>query len=202
MFANRVDAGRRLAGRLTHLRGSAPVVVGLPRGGVPVAYEVARALHAPLDVLVVRKLGVPYQPELAMGAIGEDSVTVINSGVLKAARSGPRSSTRRSGRPPGSCASSSESCAVVGRVFRWLVVVDDGIATGAIARAACRVARAQGAARIVLAAPVGSPATVAALGDVADEVVCLDTPTQIREVGEYYQEFSPNTTPKLSHCSN
>src|ERR1019366_2009760 len=160
-FADRVDAGRRLAAKLGPLQGEDLVVVGLPRGGVPVALEVARALDAPLDVIVVRKLGGPVQPELGMGAIGEGGVRVLNAGVVRLARVSSdelatverrervelerRARRFRGDRPP------------VRLDGKTVVVVDDGIATGSTARAACQVARAQGASRIVLAVPVAPP---------------------------------------------
>lgn len=158
LFINRVDAGRRLGERLQHLRGDNVVVVGLPRGGVPVASEVARVLGAPLDVIVVRKLGVPFQPELGMGAIGEGGVRVLNEALVGSAGVTPdelaaverreraeldrRIRRYRGGRLGVSLAG------------RTVVIIDDGIATGSTARAACRVVRAQGAARVVLAVPV------------------------------------------------
>ncbi|HEY8217842.1 MAG TPA: phosphoribosyltransferase family protein, partial [Acidimicrobiia bacterium] len=180
MFRDRRDAGARLAERLEHLRAESPVVLGLPRGGVPVAYEVATRLGAPLDVIVVRKLGVPFQPELGMGAVGEDGVIVLNDDVLRLARVRDDELARiearerqeverrarrfRGGRPR------------VDVTQRTAVIVDDGIATGGSARAALRVARAQGARRVVLAVPVGSPDTVAEMRQEADEVVCVETP--------------------------
>lgn len=194
MFANRVDAGRKLARGLEHLRGPDTVVLGLPRGGVPVAYEVARALDAPLDVIVVRKLGVPFQPELAMGAVGEESVLVVNPDVVRMAHiSGEemasverreravvqeRASRFRSGRP---------RLSLDGKVA---VIVDDGVATGATARAACRVARALGAARVVLAVPVGPADVEARFRDEADEVDCPEQPYAFYAVGQFYADFS------------
>src|SRR5579863_5436189 len=143
-FTDRADAGQRLARRLEYLRGGDIVVLGLPRGGVPVAFEVARALGVPLDVIVVRKLGVPYQPELAMGAIGEGGVRVVNEDVLRATGLGSdvmdavevrertelerRATAYRNGRPRLELAG------------RCAVVVDDGVATGSTVRAACAVA--------------------------------------------------------------
>lgn len=193
MFADRVDAGRQLARRLDPPPGPDVVVVGLPRGGVPVAYEVARRLGAPLDVIVVGKLGLPSQPELAMGAVGEDGALVVNEEVVQAARVGAvtlaaverrvraaveeRARGLRAGRAPVSLAG------------RTVVVVDDGIATGATARAACAIARARGAERVVLAVPVGPPGTAARLADVADEVVCLQEPDPFRAVGLAYADF-------------
>src|SRR6476619_3224345 len=154
-FDNRQQAGRRLAAALESHRASAPVVLGLPRGGVPVAYEVARALDAPLDIIVVRKIGVPGHRELALGAVGEDGVLVVNADVLAGTPLAPGQLERledaareelrdRVVRLRGDHA----RIPLEGRVA---LVVDDGIATGATARAACQVARAHGARRVVLA---------------------------------------------------
>jgi len=196
-FRDRVAAGRALAERLGSLRGQPLVVFGLPRGGIPVAAEVARALGAPLDVLVVRKLGLPYQPELAMGAIAEDGVRVVDERMLAMGSvTAPeldavehrerielerRVARYRGGRRPRPVAG------------RTALVVDDGIATGATARAACRALRARGAARVVLAAPVGPPDTAERLADVADEVVLVAAPGGFAAVGQWYDDFSPTT---------
>ena len=157
-FTDRVDAGRQLAARLIHLKDAPVVVLGLPRGGVPVAAEVARSLGAPLDVIVVRKLGVPYQPELAMGAIGEDGVRILNPEIVSLSGITPARLAELEER---------EQAELQRRIRRYrgdrprvpldgqvAVVVDDGIATGSTARAACQVARALGAGRVVLATPV------------------------------------------------
>src|SRR6266700_4349153 len=194
IFADRDDAGRRLAARLGHLRGELVVVLGLPRGGVPVAFQVAQALGAPLDVIVVRKLGVPLQPELGMGAVGEDGVRVINPTVALAAGVSEDDLAAAQVR---------EQAAVEARAARYrarrprepldgrvAVVVDDGIATGSTARAACQIARAQGAARVVLAVPVAPPSACTALAADADEVICLETPGHFLAIGEWYQDFS------------
>jgi putative phosphoribosyl transferase len=197
LFLDRADAGRRLAMLLEDLRGQDVVVVGLPRGGVPVAFEVARALGAPLDVIVVRKLGVPFQPELGMGAIGEAGARVVDKLVVDAAgvsaeelaaveareRAELERRVRRfrGARPPTAMAG------------RTVVIVDDGIATGSTARAACQVARAQGAARVVLAVPVAPPESVATLSRDADEVVCIEMPARFLAVGEFYEDFSPTS---------
>ncbi len=193
-FTDRADAGERLAEALAHLRGESPVVLGLPRGGVPVAAAVATALGAPLDVIVVRKLGVPYHRELAFGAIGEGGVRVINDDVV-----------RRGGVSPGDIASveRAETAELARRAARFrgdrprlelagrtAIVVDDGIATGATASAACEVVRAQGAARVVLAVPVAPEDAVARLRTQVDEVVCLSTPVLFSAVGEWYRDFS------------
>ncbi len=194
-FADRVDAGRRLAGRLGHLRGEDVVVLGLPRGGVPVAVEVARALGAPLDVIVVRKLGLPQQPELAMGAIGEGGFEVLDADLISRARVTPERLRSVEARERESLESrvaryrrGRERIDLHGRVA---VIVDDGIATGATARVACQVARHLGAARVVLAVPVAPRDTLERLAEAADELVCVATPTPFVAVGQHYREFSP-----------
>ena len=204
MFANRTAAGRELVERLGHLKGQRVVVLGLPRGGVPVARVVAAGLDAPLDVIVVRKLGVPFQPELAMGAVGEGGAVVVNEEVL--ARGGVtaaefaaveqreraevmrRARLFRGDRPPLSL------------LDRTAVVVDDGIATGATARAACLVARAQGAARVVLAVPVAPPEWTDRLAGAADEFVCVETPRGFRAIGQFYLDFSQTTDAEVADC--
>lgn len=194
IFHDRVDAGRALAARLNYLRGQNVVVLALPRGGVPVAFEVAKELGAPLDIIVVRKLGVPSQPELAMGAVSEGGVLVTNDEVMRLIRISPdefasvearerdeverRAKRFRGDRPAVSLA---------GRIA---LVVDDGIATGSTAQAACKVARAFGAARVLLAAPVGAADSVRRLSHDADEVICLQIPDNFFAVGEWYQDFS------------
>ncbi|GAA1009249.1 phosphoribosyltransferase family protein [Streptomyces thermogriseus] len=194
LFANRTEAGRQLAARLEHLKGQDVVVLGLPRGGLPVAEAVAEALEAPLDVCLVRKLGVPSRPELGMGAIGEDGVRVLGQEVLRAARVQPEVLARieererhelerravryRGERPP---------VAVAGRT---VVIVDDGVATGSTARAACRTVRARGAARVVLAVPVAPPDWTERLAGEADELVCLATPVDFFAVGQFYADFA------------
>lgn len=197
MFRNRVDAGRRLADALRPLRGQDVVVLGLPRGGVPVAVEVARALDAPLDVIVVRKLGLPSQPELAMGAIAEGGIRVIDGALLRAARVSQaqldaieaaesaeldrRAREFRDGRPRADIAG------------RTVVIVDDGIATGSTARVACLAARKQGAARVIVATPVASESAVRELRDTADEVVALSVPHPFYAVGQFYADFRPTS---------
>ena len=204
LFADRADAGRRLAARLEHLRGEPVVVLGLPRGGVPVALEVARALGAPLDVIVVRKLGVPFQPELGMGAVGEDGVQVINREVVRLA-----------GVPADQLAAvqAREQAQVDARAARYrihrpreplagqtAVVVDDGIATGSTARAACEVARAHGAARVVLAVPVAPRGWQAQIAGAADELVCVDAPRDFYAIGQFYADFSQTTDDEVIAC--
>jgi putative phosphoribosyl transferase len=195
LFRDRAEAGRYLAERLRHLQGRVLVVLGLPRGGVAVAAEVARVLDAPLDVIVVRKLGVPFQPELAMGAVGEGGALVMNervAGRLHLTRIEFAEVERR------------ERAQVEERALRLrgdrhrlmlegrtAVVVDDGIATGSTARAACQVARAQGAGRVVLAVPVCSPDAAPALRGEVDELVYLEAPRRFRAVGQFYVDFRP-----------
>jgi putative phosphoribosyl transferase len=204
IFTDRVDAGRRLAARLGHLQDQPVVVLGLPRGGVPVAFEVARALGAPLDVIVVRKLGVPSQPELGMGAIGEEGVRILNDDLVRRAGVTDRQLREVEQR---------ERAELERRALRFrgerprvplegriAVVVDDGIATGSTARAACQVARAHGAARIVLAVPVAPPRWTADFTHDADELVCLETPDPFFAIGEFYVDFSQTSDEEVVRC--
>jgi len=194
MFADRREAGRRLAALVAPLAGERPTVLALPRGGVPIGFEVALALQAPLDVLVVRKLGVPHRRELAMGAIGEDGGIVSDPQIMR------------------QCAvTTSEFDDVVERERqtvddqvrryrgertsapisdRTAIIVDDGLATGATARTACQIARSRAPRRVVLAVPVAPAETVQALRDVADEVICAETPSGFYAVGQWYRDFS------------
>jgi uncharacterized protein (TIGR00369 family) len=193
-FRNRSDAGRRLASRLQFLRSEDVVVLGLPRGGVPVAAEVARALRAPLDVILVRKLGVPAQPELGLGAIGESGARVINPEVVRYAHVSEEQIAqvevkeraelqRRAQRFRGDAPHEP----LAGRTA---IIVDDGIATGSTARAACQVARALGAAAVVLAVPVAPPSADRGLRGDADEVICLEMPDRFLAIGEWYEDFA------------
>jgi len=199
-FRDRTEAGRRLAerlaGRLSPGRVSVhgpTIVLGMPRGGIPVAHEIAKALRLPLDVLVVRKLGYPGQPELGLGAIGEGGVRVINerlvaqlrvpSSVLDQVARGEgeelerRLRTYRDGRPPVPVSGST------------VVIVDDGLATGFTAMAGIEVLRRRGVSRIVLAIPVAPPSTVALMRSLADDVVCLEQPNDFFGIGEWYSDF-------------
>ncbi|GCD92646.1 phosphoribosyltransferase [Embleya hyalina] len=202
LFTDRVDAGRQLAAGLDHLAGEDVIVLGLPRGGVPVAAQVADALHAPLDVCLVRKLGVPSQPELGMGAIAEDGTRVLNERVVRTsgvsattlrdieqrerALLAERAHRYRGRRPPPELAD------------RTVLIVDDGIATGSTALAACRTVRARGAARVVLAVPV-APSGWSAGAD-ADELVCLHNPLGFMAVGQFYSDFSQTTDEEVVDC--
>ncbi len=204
LFANRDDAGRQLAGQLEHLRGQPVVVLGLPRGGVPVAAQVASALGAPLDVIVVRKIGVPFQPELAMGAAGEDGVRVSDPYIIRAAAITPEEFAAADAR---------EQATVNARAARYrahhpreplkgrtAVVIDDGIATGSTARAACQIARAHGAARVVLAVPVAPPGWEKRIRAEADEYVCVETPADFYAIGQFYADFSQLTDDDVTDC--
>ncbi|MFE2508556.1 phosphoribosyltransferase family protein [Streptomyces naganishii] len=194
LFTDRVQAGRQLGARLAHLAGQDVVVLGLPRGGVPVAAEVADALGAPLDVCLVRKLGVPGQPELAMGAIGEDGVRVLSEDVLRETGVPPHALARVEERERRELLRRAERyrgegppAAVAGRT---VVIVDDGVATGSTARAACRTVRARGAARTVLAVPVAPPDWTRRLAGEADELVSLASPHGFFAVGQFYDDFA------------
>jgi putative phosphoribosyl transferase len=196
-FRDRVDAGRQLATRLETLDRDGLIALGLPRGGVVIASEVAAALGIPLDVIVVRKLGVPFQPELAMGAIGEDGIRVIDQRVVRAAgiserriqtveerervELARRAQRFRGGRPRLDLSGSTA------------LILDDGIATGSTARAAVEVARKLGANRVVVAAPVTSMEAVRMLSEVADQVVYLAAPPGFLAIGEFYADFSPTS---------
>jgi putative phosphoribosyl transferase len=195
-FLDRRDAGRRLAQQLARYRDTGPVVIGLPRGGVPVADEVARALDATLDVLVVRKLGAPGNPEFAIGAIAP-GVTHLERAHIQAlnvptefiqhtvAREQSELRRReqlfREGRPP----------AEIGG--KTVILVDDGLATGATIKAAIKSLRSRSPGRIVLAVPIGAPDTVEQLRALVDDLVCLETPAFFRAVGQGYVDFSPTS---------
>lgn len=208
-FADRTDAGRRLAERLKEhpdALAETPgdiVVLGLPRGGVPVAAEVARALRAPLDVLIVRKVGVPWHPELAMAAVGEEGAVVRNDDVIAA-----------SGTTPGELAAAEarERAEVTRRAQRFrggrdpvplagrtALIVDDGVATGASMRVACAIARARRARRIIAATPVGAPEAIASLRAVAAEIVCLAVPRDFMAVGMHYVDFRQTPDAEVEH---
>jgi predicted phosphoribosyltransferase len=198
IFQDRIDAGRQLAEQLLSYTGRDDVIVlGLPRGGVPVAYEVAQRLGVPLDVFVVRKLGVPGHEELAMGAIAPGGVRVLNEDVLHVIPNAQsivemvtaiereelerREHNYRNDRPPPDLKS------------RIVILIDDGLATGATMRAAVAALRQQDAAEIIVAVPVGAPSTCHDLKNAADEVICLQTPVAFIGVGQYYADFSQTT---------
>jgi putative phosphoribosyl transferase len=197
-FRNREDAGRQLAARLDAYQNRPDVVVlGLPRGGVPVAYEVAHHLAAPLDVFVVRKLGLPGQSELAMGAIAGGSVEVLNHDVIDHLGV-PRAVVDRVVERERAELQRREMAFREGRVAldvagKTVVVVDDGLATGSTMEAAIAALRQIGPARIVVAVPVGAAETCARLQTTADEVVCLATPWPFSAVGQWYEDFAQTT---------
>ncbi|KQZ07653.1 phosphoribosyltransferase [Agromyces sp. Root1464] len=203
-FKDRTDAGRRLAAALAGVDLGQPVVLGLPRGGVPVAAPIAAALGAPLDVLVVRKLGVPGQPEVAMGAIGEQGARVLNDDIVDSVFVSPgelrdierveraeldaRVARFRGGEPP------------ISLEGRTAVIVDDGVATGATARVAAVVAKARGATRVVLAVPVGASDSIGSLAadPAVDEIVCLSVPPGFMAVGMHYLDFAQTTDAQVA----
>ena len=195
-FADRHDAGRRLAESLGRYAGRDDVIVlGLPRGGVPVAFEVARALRAPLDVFLVRKLGVPGHEELAMGAIASGGVQVLNDDVLAAARVPPEAVERVAARELDRIREQERAYrgdrAPLEARGRIAIVVDDGLATGATMRAAVEALRDRGAGSIVVAVPTAPIETCEALRREADEVVCARTPDPFTAVGMWYRDFAP-----------
>jgi putative phosphoribosyl transferase len=201
-FRDRRDAGRRLAAALVRYRGEQPIVLGIPRGGVPVAAEVALALDAPLDVVVVRKVGAPGNPEYGIGALAESGVAVVGERAVAALRIGPHELrellaraedelARRIARYRGPRA----PLPVAGRVA---ILVDDGLATGHTARAAARSLRHRGAARVILAVPVAAPTSVAELRADVDELVCVETPQQLWAIGFWYEDFSPTADAEVA----
>jgi putative phosphoribosyl transferase len=195
IFRDRRDAGTRLAAELRRFRERDPVVLALPRGGVPVAFEVATALAAPLDLLLVRKIGAPQQPELAVGAVvdGEEMEIVVNEDVLHAlalseeyVRMRAKREVEEIERRRRTYLAGLERVALAGRTA---IVVDDGIATGATMRAALRGARRRKPAHLVLAVPLAPPETVEQLRSEVDEVVCLATPSPFGAIGAFYRDF-------------
>jgi putative phosphoribosyl transferase len=194
-FANRTEAGRALADRLRHLKGERPVVLALPRGGVPVGFEVAKALGATLDVVLVRKIGAPFQPELAIGAVvdGSRPEAVLNQALIdeceipesylqaETARQLAEIERRRAVYLAGRARAE-----VAGHTA---IVVDDGIATGATMEAALLATRRAGPKRLVLAVPVAPPDTIERLRSEVDEIVCLAMPRQLGAIGAFYADF-------------
>lgn len=195
MFRNRIDAGQQLAAKLMYLHDQRPVILGLPRGGVPVATVVAEALDAPLDVIVVRKLGIPFQPEVAMGAIGEGGARVLDEGLIRRAGITEQQIAQVEAAERQTMDARIQSLRAirprVSLVGRTAVIVDDGLATGATAAVACQIARELGAAKVVLAVPVG-PSEVLDVFP-ADDVVAVETPHPFRAVGMHYVDFGPTS---------
>jgi putative phosphoribosyl transferase len=197
-FQNRREAGRRLAAELRQYAGRTDVIVlGLPRGGVPVAFEVATSLHAPMDVFVVRKLGLPWQEELAMGALATGGVRVLDDDLIRVAHVSPEDIQRvteleqaelerrerqyRGDRPFPELAG------------KTVILVDDGLATGASMRAAVKAVRMATPAHVIVAVPVASPETCDAFRDLTDEIICAETPEPFHAVGLWYDDFSQTT---------
>ncbi|HEU5076777.1 MAG TPA: phosphoribosyltransferase [Polyangiaceae bacterium] len=197
LFRDRRHAGRVLAAALGKYRGTDVIVLGLPRGGVPVAYEVARALGAPLDVFVVRKLGVPGHEELAMGALASGGLVVLNEYIVRSLgitkedifevtrtenhELARRERAYRGGRAP------------VNSWGKTVVLIDDGLATGATMRAAIRTLRQRTPARVVAAVPVAARETCSEMADEADDMICAATPEPFQAVGPWYEDFSQTT---------
>ena len=203
VFADRRDAGRALAKALRELATfENAIVLALPRGGVPVAYEVATELHLPLDVFIVRKLGVPFEPELAMGAVASGGIVVLNDQVLRLysirreavdaaitreqQEIGRREVAYREGRPPAQVSG------------RTVMVIDDGLATGATMRAAIR-GLCPVAARMIVAVPVAAAATCEQIRHEVDHLISLECPESFSAVGEFYREFEPTTDDEVRH---
>jgi putative phosphoribosyl transferase len=196
LFRNRTDAGRQLVPLLEHLRDRKPIVLALPRGGVPVGFEIARVLKAPLDLMLVRKLGAPFNPEYAIGAVvdGQPPGIFVDEDIVgqlripqdyidrtirhELAEIERRRNTYRRDRPP---------VPVAGRT---VIVVDDGIATGATVRVALRALRQAGPERVILAVPVAPPSAIEALRPDFDEAVCVATPEDFGSIGSFYDDFS------------
>jgi putative phosphoribosyl transferase len=199
MFRDRTDAGEKLAARLQHLKQEHPVVVALPRGGVPVAFEVAKALEAPLDVILIRKIGAPGQPELAVGAVtdGEQVEMVINEGLADATGASADYLERQKEVELKEIehrrASYLKGLQRLEIEDRTVIVIDDGIATGATIRVAVKAFRRRGARRLVVAVPVAPLGTVESLQQEVDEFVCLDTPEFFPAVGAFYRDFAQTT---------
>jgi predicted phosphoribosyltransferase len=201
-FKDRVAAGQQLGHSLADLREEDPLVLALPRGGVPVAAQVASALHAPLDILLVRKLGLPSHPEVAFGAIGEDGVRILNEDVVQRFGLSEREILHvenrereelarrlvkyRGGRPPLSLEG------------RTVIIVDDGLATGATARVAVRIARRRGARHVIVAVPVASLGALRDIASQSEQTISLLVPQSFRAVGEWYEDFDQTTDEEVT----
>jgi putative phosphoribosyl transferase len=201
-FRDRRDAGRQLGECLSQLQAEHSIVLGLARGGVPVAFEVARALASPLDVLVVRKLGVPFHTELAFGAIGEEDTRVLDTEMIQRlglSRKRVKATIERERieltRRVELYRSNRTPLELLGRT---VIVVDDGLATGATARVALEIARTRGAEKIIVAIPVSPPETIAELKGLAVKVISLQVPLGFLAVGEWYDDFTQTTDDEVT----
>lgn len=207
-YEDRADAGRRLAKALSGYKVRKPVIIALPRGGVPVAAEVAKALDAPLDLMIVRKIGVPFQPEVAMGAIAEgDPPTIVrNEDVIGSAgvtdqgfQSICREKLEEIKQRQKAYCGDRERIDLAGRT---VIVVDDGIATGATMKAALRAVRRQKPKGVVLAVPVAPSSTIAELKEEVDAVICLDAPEPFYAVGQFYHDFRQTSDAEVIEALN
>lgn len=196
-FQDRRDAGRQLAAELELLNLQDPVIIGLPRGGVPVAYEVALALGAPLDIIIVRKVGAPQNPEYGIGAIAEGHEGVINRGEVERLAISDAELQRIVANERDELERRRDRFRARFPVLdvqdKTAVIVDDGLATGVTASVAVRALRDRGARSVVLAVPVGAPPSVDRLRQMVDRLVCLDAPPEFRAVGTWYDDFQPTT---------
>lgn len=197
IFKDRVDAGEQLARLLRPLKQKDPIVLGLPRGGVPVAYQVAHKLNLPLDVIIVRKLGVPSQPELAFGAVGEDGAIFLNEHIIKELAISKDIQLRIESRERQEISKRAERFRRNQKPLdikgRAVIIVDDGIATGATMQVACLVAKARGASEVIVAAPVAARDSVKKLQSVTDSCIVLSFPENFSAVGQWYEDFTTTT---------
>ena len=207
MYEDRRDAGRALVPEIKRCKLDDPIVLGLPRGGIPVAFEVAAALGAPLDVLVVRKLGVPWQPELALGAIASGQIRVLNEELLEAL---PDIDDTVIADIVVAERKELERREILYRGHRAypelrernVIVVDDGIATGATMRAAAQAVRSRDPAKLLIAVPTAPVQAVRLLEKIVDQVICLDTPSPFFAVGNYYVDFGQTTDDEVRGLLN
>lgn len=198
VFEDRRSAGRALVPELQRCKLEDPVILGLPRGGIPLAYEIAVALHAPLDTIVVRKLGVPSQPELAFGAIASGGIRVINDDVIESLLSLDEETIEAIAGREMQELRRREQAYRLDRPYpdlgsRDVVLVDDGLATGATMRAAAEAVKTRSPASVIVAVPVGSASAVARVAAIVDRVICLESPVSFYAVGQFYSDFRQTT---------